>query len=586
MSSFDDLVTAFLDELFTLQPVFATSMGDHRFDDRWPDMSETGRRARLAFVDRWTRMLDELDASALSADERIDRELLQGELDAMRFEEAQLRQEAWDPQAWVYLIGSGLHGLLARDFAPLHIRLAAVASRLEGIPALIGVAREVIGSLPDRPVSRLHAEVAGRRIGGVASLAQEAVAMGEAASADDPEVAALLPRLRAATERATAVLEGIGRHLTEEVAPGARGGPELGRELFERKLRHTLRDPEVTPDAVLARAEAEYGRVRAEMIRIARELWPAWRPGEPEPDDDGALVRGTLDAIAADHPAADELVAFCRAELDTIEAFCREHDVIGLVDEPLEIDWTPEFMRSFGGAMLDTPGPLDAGQASFFSITPVRDDWDEAAVESYLREENARQLRLLTIHEAVPGHYLQGAYANRGSSLARRVFASGLFAEGWAVYVTQVMLDRGYGQDDPALWLVHWKFYLRAVVNAILDVRIHCDGMTGEEAIELMVDGGFQERSEAVAKDERARLSSTQLSTYFLGSVGLWDIEDAARRRAAEASGAGADAVPAPAVVGGYPDTPGFDPRAHLELVIGHGAPPIPLLRRILLGDA
>ena len=301
------------------------------------------------------------------------------------------------------------------------------------------------------------------------------------------------------------------------------------------------------------------------------------------PDDDGALVRGTLDAIAADHPGAGELVSWCQAELGRIEAFCRDRNVIGLADEPLQIDWTPEFMRSFGGAMLDSPGPLDAGQRTFFSITPVREEWSADEVESYMREMNARQLRLLTIHEAVPGHYLQGAYCNRGASLARRVFQSGMFAEGWAVYVTQVMLDLGYGDHDPALWLVHWKFYLRAVVNAIIDVRIHTMGMTSDEAIALMVDGGFQEHAEALAKDERARLSSTQLVTYFLGSVGMWEIEAEVRRRSATAAGAGPDAVPAPRVVGGYPATPGFDQRAHLEDAISHGAPPIPILRRILL---
>ncbi len=347
-----------------------------------------------------------------------------------------------------------------------------------------------------------------------------------------------------------------------------------------------MRDPSITPEAILERAEAEFAAVRAEMVRLARAAWPAWRPGEPLPDDEGALVRGVLDAIAVEHPAADELVAYSREELGRVEAFCREHAVIGLMDEPLEIDWTPEFMRSFGGAMLDAPGPLDIGQKTFFSITPPPADWSDELVESYLREMNTRQMSLLVIHEAVPGHFLQMAYANRGSSLARRVFRSGLFAEGWAVYVTQVMLDRGYGGGDPALWLSHWKYYLRCVANAILDVRIHTRGMTSEEAIALMVDGAFQERAEAVQKDERARLSSTQLSTYFLGSLGLWDIEDAMRRRAAVAAGASADAVPVPRVVGGYPETPGFDARAHLEAVISHGAPPVPILRRILLGEA
>jgi uncharacterized protein (DUF885 family) len=585
MSTFADLVATFLDELFVLQPTVATAVGDHRYDDRWPDMSEAGRAASLAFVDRWTASLAGLDDAGLSRDDRIDRDLILGELEALRFGETELREEAWDPLVWVYLLGGGLHPLLARDFAPLHVRLASVAGRLEGIPGVIDQARAVIGSLPDRPVSRLHAEAAGRRIGGVADLGRQAVAAAEAAAPGDPDVAAVLPRLRVACDTAAAVLEGIGAHLVSEVAPGATGGPAIGADLFTRKLRHTLRDPSLTPEVVLARAEAEFAAVRAEMVRLARGAWPTWRAGEPVPDDDGRLVRGVLDAIAAEHPTAEEMVAYCREELARIEAFCRDHDVIGLVDEPLEIDWTPEFMRSFGGAMLDSPGPLDHGQKAFFSITPPPSDWPPDLVESYLREMNTRQLSLLVIHEAVPGHYLQMAYANHGSSLARRVFRSGLFAEGWAVYVTQVTLDRGYGDEDPALWLNHWKYYLRCVTNAIIDVRIHTRGMTSDEAVALMVDGAFQERAEAVQKDERARLTSTQLSTYLIGSLGMWDIEDTARRRAAVAAGAPADVVPVPRVVGGYPATPGFDGRAHLESVISHGAPPIPVLRRILLGE-
>jgi hypothetical protein len=583
VSAFDDLVAGFLEELFSLQPEIATAVGDHRYDDQWPDLSETGATARTAFIDRWQGVLGRVDIATLSQDERIDLDLVKGELEAFRFTETELIEEAWSPLVHVYLLGGGLHPLLAREFAPLATRLASVLGRLEGVPRLLDQAREAIGTHPTRRVSRLHAEVAARRIAGVGALARDAVAKAEAASGDDALVAELLPELERAAEEATGALDAFGRWLADEVVPGTDGPSALGEPLFTRKLRHTLRDPEATAGGVLAKAEAEYATVRAEMVRIAREIWPDWRPGEPMPDDEGALVRGTLDAIARDHPAADGLVRWCEEELGRIEAFCREHDVIGLAEEPLAIQWTPEFMRSFGGAMLDSPGPLDAGQQSFFSITPVRDEWSADEVESYLREMNTRQLRLLTIHEAVPGHYLQGAYGNRGASLARRVFQSGMFAEGWAVYVTQVMLDLGYGDDDPALWLVHWKFYLRAVVNAILDVRIHTMGMTSEEAIALMVDGGFQEHAEALAKDERARLSSTQLVTYFLGSVGMWEIEAEVRRRAATAAGAGTEAVPSPRVVGGYGPTPGFDQRAHLEDVISHGAPPIPILRRILL---
>ena len=147
-------------------------------------------------------------------------------------------------------------------------------------------------------------------------------------------------------------------------------------------------------------------------------------------------------------------------------------------------------------------------------------------------------LRLLAIHEGVPGHYLQGAYANRSPSLARAVFSSGMFAEGWAVYVTQVMMDLGYGDHEPALLLTHWKFYLRAITNALMDVAIHCEGMTEEQAMDLMVGGGFQEAHEARAKWLRARLTATQLSTYYVGALEMWDIEVEARRRAAIAAGA------------------------------------------------
>jgi uncharacterized protein (DUF885 family) len=286
--------------------------------------------------------------------------------------------------------------------------------------------------------------------------------------------------------------------------------------------------------------------------------------------------------VAAEHPDADDLLDFCRAEHARIEAFCRDRDLVGLGDEPLDIRWTPVFLRAFGGAMLSSPGPLDRGQAAFFAITPMPDDWPPERRESYLREDNARMLRLLTIHEATPGHYLQGVYANRCPSLARAIFGSGLFAEGWAVYVTQVMMDVGYGADDPALLLTHWKFYLRAVTNAMIDARIHVHGMSQEEAVALMVDEGFQEEAEARAKYDRARLSSTQLSTYFAGSLEMWEIELASRRRAAAAAGADPAAIEPRGLPGGFGDTPGFALRPHLESVIAHGAPPTSLLRRIL----
>ena len=584
MTDFQHRVEAFLTEFFRFNPTFATAIGEHRHDDSWPDLTAAGRAARAAFHERW---LAELRAAAdLTADDTIDRDLLIGELEAARFDETELLEDHWNPLDWVYLLGDGLFTLQVREFAPLAQRLASTAGRLRGIPAVLDAARMALVGTADRPVGRFQTETALKQLPGIDELIGDALASATTAAPTDPAVAAVMSRLTAEAATARAALAAFASHLREVVLPASDGEGRIGRDLFATKMRHTMRSETLTPERIVAGARREYVAVRAELVRLATELWPAWRPGEPASDDENALVRGVLDAIALEHPRADDLLDFCRAENARIEAFCLERDLVGLADEPLEIQWTPVFMRAFGGAMLTSPGPLDKGQKAFFAITPMPDDWGEEQRESNLREDNDRMLRLLTIHEAVPGHYLQGVYANRCPSLVRAIFASGLFAEGWAVYVTQVMMDTGYGADDPALLLVHWKFYLRSVTNALIDAGIHCDGMTEDEAVRLMVEGGFQEDAEARAKFDRARLSSTQLSTYFAGSLEMWEIEHEVRRRAAVASSdpRGAAAVPEPRVVGGLGETPGFTYRPHLESVLAHGSPPISLLRRILLG--
>ncbi len=583
MPTFDDVFRSFLDELFRLYPVTATAIGDHRFDGRWSDVTEAGREERHVALDRGQAAFEGL--TNLTADEVIDRDLILGEIDATRFAERELREDTWNPLEWVYVIGEGLFTLIAREFAPLGDRLTSMASRLERLPELLDGAKAALVGIEGRPVGRFQTETAIKQLPGIAGLIDDALAEADA-HAEDPAVAAVTPRLRAAAETARAAMAGFETHLRGVVLPASEGEARLGPDLFARKMRHTMRSDDLTPERILAAAEREYAAVRTEMVRLAHDLWPAWVPDRSRPEDEGALVRDVLDAIAADHPAADELLDWCREETARIEGFCAEHDLIGMAEEPLDIQWTPVFLRAFGGAMLSSPGPLDKGQKAFFAITPMPDDWTPEQRESYLREDNARMLRLLCIHEAVPGHFLQGVYANRNPSLARAIFASGLFAEGWAVYITQVMMDVGYGADDPALLLTHWKFYLRAITNAIIDARIQAGDMDAEGAVRLMVDGGFQEEAEARNKYDRARLSSTQLSTYFAGSLEMWDIEREVRRRAAAASGdpRGAEAVLEPRVVGGFGETPGFEYRGHLESVIGHGSPPTSLLRRILLG--
>lgn len=557
--SFLALVDDILADYFRLHPVHATETGEHAHDGRWPDLTEAGRRERAAWLQQAIDRVKALDDGELNREQRVDRRVLLEYLEAMRFAEEELREASWNPLSYVYLLGGGLFSLLAREFAPLPQRLASAGERMRSLPAALDAARETLSAGGERPVSRFHAEKAVERMAGITDLCRTAVA--EAEGVDDPT---LLAEVRLAAEDAERAVDAFAAWLRDELLPSAHGDFRLGPELYAAKFRHALKT-EKTPAELEQRALAEYDAVRAEMLRLARELWPHWVGDEPMPSGTDAIVRRVLDAIAAQHPAASELLDFCRAENDRIGAFVQERDLIGLPEEPMQIVWTPEFLRAFGGAMLIPPGPLDRGLDAFFAITPMPDAWSDERKESYLREDNDRMLRLLTIHEAVPGHYLQLAYSNRCASLVRTVFQSGVFAEGWAVYVTQVMMDVGYGAEDPALMLVHWKFYLRAITNTLMDIRIHAGEMDEDEAMRLMVEGGFQEEGEAANKWDRARLSSTQLCEYFLGSVEMHELEAEARRRAA-ASGQE------------------FTYRPFLESVIGHGTPSMPVIRDLLFG--
>ena len=552
--TFTEARDALFADYFRHYPVHATEAGNHEHDHRWPDLTDAGGAERLAWLAEARSAIEAAEASG--RDDEIDRRVLVTQIDALRFDEEDLDELSWSPISYSYLLGAGLFGLLSREFAPLADRLASAAGRMEGIPAALDAARVNLTSGRDRPVSGFHVEKAIKTMPGVADLCSTAVEMASDVDAD------LRERITAAATPASAAVKAFTSWLSDELLPTADGDFRLGRDLYERKFHHMLKAT-VTPDELEARAAKAYDEVRAEMLRLARDLWPAWIGSEPMPDDGNVLTRRVLDAIAVDHPKAEELLDFCRAENARIEAFIRERDLIGLADDPLQIIWTPPFLRAFGGAMLIPPGPLDRGLDSFFAITPPPDEWTDEQVESFLREYNARQLRLLTIHEAVPGHYLQLAWSNRCDSLPRAVFGSGVFAEGWAVYVTQVMIDAGYGADDPALRLNHWKYFLRAITNTLMDIRIHTGDMSEEEAMAMMVEGGFQERSEATEKWSRARLSSTQLCEYYLGSVEMTELEHEARRRAGDE----------------------FAWRPFLESVISHGTPPMPVIRDILYGE-
>jgi uncharacterized protein (DUF885 family) len=197
-------------------------------------------------------------------------------------------------------------------------------------------------------------------------------------------------------------------------------------------------------------------------------------------------------------------------------------------------------------------------------VAPLPEDWTDEQAESFLREYNLLSLQDLTIHEGVPGHYLQIALSNRYPSPLRSVLWSGPFVEGWAVYAEEMMIENGYMDGDPLMKLINLKWYLRAITNAIIDSAIHVDGMTREAAMKLMVEGGFQEEREAAGKWVRAQLTSAQLSTYFVGYLEHIEMREAVREKWGD----------------------DFTLRRYHDQVLSYGSPPARFVRALMLGES
>lgn len=502
-----------VDDLLDADPELAHWAGDHRADGRLPDHSASAVRTEVARLREAGDVLSEVDPDGLEPEDRVDLQLLTSAVDARLFALTEVREHEWNPL--VHNPGFLLHGLLTRETAPAAERLEHLVSRLEQLPDALATADALLTDCPT-----VHVETALGQVDGTAALVDGEVAR---LAAEVAGGGAVPPRVRAAQDGALAALD---RHRARLRGMHERPGrdPRLGRPLWEAKLWHTL-DSELTAAALLERAEANLAVVSERIAETAREVsadggraaGAAGAAGRAAGPDDVA-VRAALDRIAADHPDDATIVARAAEALATVSAAVREHDLVTGVDDPLEILEMPEFARGVAVAYCDAPGPLEtASVPTFYAIAPTPRDWPAERVASFYREYNDAMVVNLTVHEAVPGHYLQLAHARRfrGSTRVRALCTSGSFVEGWAVHTEEVMADRGVG--GPAVRLQQLKMQLRTTINAILDQLVHCEGLSEADGMALMRERGFQEEGEAAGKWRRALLTSTQLSTYFVG---------------------------------------------------------------------
>jgi uncharacterized protein (DUF885 family) len=501
-----------VDEVLKLNPVYATQLGDHRYDAWMPDVSAAGRAASRDFAERSLAELARFDSNKLSREHQVDAILLKDQLNYAIFSNDRLQDWSWDPLTYSGPAGTALDSLMSREFAPLPDRLRSATGRLEALPVFLRQSREAL--VPAR-VPLIHAQTVAKQNPGLNSLIDEILKQKDALPAADQ---ARLERAAAAAKAAVAEHQAW---IENTLVPNAKGNERLGAALYDEKLRLALNSP-LSRQEIRARAERELQSLRAKMYEVAAGMIkddagapPA--PANPTPEQQQAVIEAGLAKVYADVPPKDGMIPFAKGTLEEAIAFAKAKDLIGFPNSTFNVIEMPEYARGVSAAYADMPGPLEKDQRGYYDVMPIPPDWSDEQTASFLREYNKWAIHELTIHEGVPGHLLQLSHSNQYQSKLRGVLQSGPMIEGWACYGQDVMADEGFLNRDPRYLLAHYKFQMRMPVNAIIDQDFHVGNLTRDQAIELMTKTAFQQEREAAGKWVRLQLSSAQLPTYFVG---------------------------------------------------------------------
>ena len=548
--AFQKIAHDYIEQYLRANPEDATELGDHRFDGQLTDYSTEARAKALAAQKDFRNKLNAIDGSKLTGANNIDFRILKESIDYQVFRAEELKEPEWNPLVYMDSLANSLYLLVARDFASPEQRIPNLRQRMEGIPRVIAQAKANLQHPP-----RVHTETAIEQTQGAISLVREGLAplLDRA-----PQMKRDLAPLQ---EKTAAALDDYKKWLQNDLLPRSDGNFRLGAEKFRKKLRFALAS-DLSMEEIMKRAEADLKQTQTAIYETALPLYKKYFPNADPATlaDKHKVTAAVLDKLAEQHPDDATVVGYAKEVVGEATNFVRSHNLVTIPDTPLDVIAMPEFKRGVAIAYCDSPGPLDKSGKTFFAVAPTPKDWSRERKESFFREYNNYQIRDLTVHEAMPGHYLQLAHANefRAPTLVRAIFRSGPFIEGWAVYCEQVMAEQGYG--GPEVKMQQLKMRLRAIANAILDQSIHAGNMTEKEAMDLMMKQTFQQEGEAVAKWKRARLTSAQLSTYFVGATEHLDL------RGAEEKKLGKD----------------FDLKKYNDQVISYGSPPAKYVRELM----
>jgi len=522
----DSLSMQFLTALWRIDPEDGIYVGKFDAAAKLTIPDAASRAKRIAFLDEWLGKFGKLNADKLSPNQRTDLAVLLNKLQYERWQLTTFREFEWNPAQ--YNVAQGFDLILNTEYAAKAQRLRTILKRLADVPAYYQAAQ---GSIVNP--THEHTQLAIQQAPGTLVVLADLGKAAQDSILSAQEKAIFAQRIANA---GTAVLGWVDflTALDKQQAQTQKARSfRIGKDLYEQKFAFEIQSAN-TGEQTYRKALAARDELLARMDTLSDQLWDKTMGGAARPTDRYKKIGMVIGKLSLQHTTPANFLPEIRRQIPQLQDYVIKHNLVSIdPSKPLVVRETPLYQRGVAGASIDAPGPYRPKDKTYYNVTPL-DGLTPEQAESSLREYNNWMLQILNIHEAIPGHYTQLMNANRSPSLVKTLFGNGAMIEGWAVYGERMMLDSGYGDNAPELWLMWCKWNLRSVSNTILDYGVHVQGMTREQALDLLVRQAFQTPQEAAEKWKRAQLSSVQLSSYFSGYSDIMELRERRKQQLGE----------------------------------------------------
>lgn len=546
---FDTYKKAFTERLWKIYPEWASSVGYHKYDANLVVPNKANRDKELFFAKEELMKLKNFPLDSISDLNKIDFHLIDNFLKSSIWQINTLKAYEWNPS--MYNIGEPFAYILNENYTPLNKRINNIYSKLKNVPAYYEAAMSNI-----KNPSNEHLQLAIQQNKGSLSIFENDFV-------DSLKKLTLTPELKTEyLKRNDAAIAAIKSYI-EFLQNFKNEHPRsfrLGSELYADKFNYDIQS-QYSVQEIYAAAERRKEYLHTEMFKLATQLWQKYFGNTPKPENKLSVIKMMIDTISVQHVARANFQTEIEKQLPELTKFVQEKNLLYLdPTKPLKVRKEPEYMAGVAGASMSSPGPYEKKGTAYYNVGSLV-GWSEEKAESYLREYNKYVLQILNIHEAIPGHYVQLVYSNKAPSIIKSILGNGAMIEGWAVYSELMMLENGYGNNEPEMWLLYYKWNLRSVCNTILDISVHTKNMSKEDALDLLTNQAFQQKTEAEGKWHRVQVTSVQLTSYFTGFYEITKLREAYKKKMGNA----------------------YKLKKFNEQFLSYGSAPVKYIRQILL---